>query len=71
MNKYEDEIRKSKTFKQAQEIARVENRKPITIQVTTEEGWIYWVTEDEVANKGTTIEMGIYVSQNRNDLKLL
>ena len=46
MNQYESEIKKSKTFKKAKEIARIEGRKPITLQVTTEEDWIYWVTEE-------------------------
>lgn len=52
MNQYESEIKKSKTFKKAKEIARIEGRKPITLQVTTEEDWIYWVTEDEVDYRG-------------------
>ena len=48
MNQYESEIKKSKTFKKAKEIARIEGRKPITIQVTTEEDCVIlfsWIRE--------------------------
>ena len=68
MNRYESEIKKSKTFKKAKEIARIEGRKPITLQVTTEEDWIYWVTEEVVDYRGLQAERGIYVSQNGNVL---
>ena len=64
MSQYESEIKKSKTFKKAKEIARIEGRKPITLQVTTEEDWIYWVTEEVVDYRGLQAERGIYVSQN-------
>ncbi len=65
MEQYEKEIKKDKMFKKSQEIAKVENRKPITIQVTTEEGWMYWVTEYEVIYKEG---IGIYASLNGNTL---
>ncbi len=64
MEQYEIEIKKSDTFKKAQEIGRVENRKPITIKIITKEGYLYWITEDKVMDKGLLDEMGIFVSLN-------
>ncbi len=52
MNRYEEEIRRDRIFEKAQEIKQLENTESITIQVTTEEGWIYWITEEGVELKG-------------------
>ncbi len=68
IEQYEKEIKQDKLFKKAKEISRVDKRRPITIQVKTEEDWIYWVTEEEVLYRGFEAERGIYVSLNGNTL---
>ncbi len=51
MNIYEEQIKGDQAFKKAQEIKQLSNTEEITIQVITEEGWIYWVTVDKVEYK--------------------
>ncbi|MCI8637447.1 MAG: BspA family leucine-rich repeat surface protein, partial [Clostridia bacterium] len=83
MNQYKKEIEDDDMFNEAKEIKFLENTPKITIQVITVEGWVYWVTEDNVEYKGTEDEQqpiepeepivveptGIWASLEGNTLK--
>ena len=52
MNRYQEEIEDDDMFLDAKEIKQLPNTEEITIQVTTVENWVYWVTEEKVVFKG-------------------
>lgn len=53
MNIYEEEIKKDTMFSEAKEIRQLPNKEKITIQVITKEGYVYWITEEQVEYRGT------------------
>ncbi len=48
MNEYEQEIKQDQMFQKAQKIEQLEDIEEIKIQVITQEGWIFLVTENNI-----------------------
>ncbi len=75
MNRYEEAIKQDTMFKEAKEIAQLEDAEEITIQVITKEGWVYWITEKKIEYKGLEGEVeviaptGIWATLEGNTLR--
>ncbi len=77
MDLYQEAISKDDAFANAQEIKQLTDKEEITIQIITEEGWIYWVTANKVEYKENLPpslpepeyeETDLYASLNGNTL---
>lgn len=53
MDRYQDDIKKDPMFEEVKDnVIQLPDTEKITIQVTTKEGYVYWITEDKVEYRG-------------------
>ena len=64
MNEYEEEIRNDSVFEGYQEISQFIYLEDIVIQIITKEGYVFWVTEEEVKYIGGEEEIPLIPQKN-------